>query len=132
MRNRAPLLLEKKLYRAVIRAQHFFMDDHIPDPRQECPRDQEIIEAPANPAFPRAGTIRPPGVLDPLRVQVAVDVHEAMVQESLNPGALLRQKTGRPDVLFGVSQVDGHMGGVEIPRNNKILPAGMQPVTNGK
>jgi hypothetical protein len=70
--------------------------------------------------------------LDALRVQVTVDIDEAVIEESLHPGAFLGQEPGRPDILFGVLEIDGHMSSVEIPGNNDVLTTGMQPIAQSK
>src|SRR5688572_32846862 len=99
MRTPTLLLPEKQFHRAMIRAQHILMDGHLPDSGQEGFGNEEIVQPPADAAFTRAHAIGPPGILDSLRVKMAVHVHKALVEELLNPGALLRQETGRPYIL---------------------------------
>ena len=98
---------------------------HIPDERKQSLRHEKIIEAPANAPLARCQAVRPPCILDSVRVELTVHIHEAMVQVLLDPGAFLRQETGRSDILFGVFEVNGHMGSVEIPGNDEVFPPGM-------
>ena len=93
MLTSAWLLLDDQLNRAVIGAKHSIMYDDIPDMRDERLRNQEVINAPAHSSLPGIGKVRPPGVLDPVRVEVAVGIYESMVEIFLNPGPLLRQET---------------------------------------
>lgn len=108
------------------------MDDDISYPRGEGFRHQEIIDAPAYSPFPGTQSVGTPGVLDAVRVQVPVCIHETMVEEFLHPGPFLRQKAGVPFVCPGMSQVDRHVSGVEIPGNDDIFPTGVQPVAQGE
>src|SRR4029453_16819203 len=130
MRNPALLLPEKQFHRAMVRTQHLLVDDHIPDERKQSLGHKKIIKPPANASFTCCQAIRPPGILNTLRIQVTVHIHEAMIQETLDPGPFLWQEAGCPDILLGVLQVDRHMSGVEIPGNNEVFPPGMQLIAH--
>jgi len=123
MQKITPLLLDDQLHRAVVRAMDFIPDNHIFYPGNQGLGNEEIVQPPTDVALAGITDIGPPSVLDALRVQMAVNVHEAVVKEFLHPFTLFRQKTGVFLVLFRVFQVDGAMGGIEIASDDEILPS---------
>src|SRR5512138_2431267 len=105
---------------------YILMDDDILHERNQRLRDEEIVQAPTYAALAGGPAIRPPGILDPVRVETAVNVYKTMVEEFLHPGALLWQETGCFLVLFGVSQVNRHVCRIEVPGDHNVFPGGMQ------
>src|SRR5688572_20081650 len=130
MRNIAPLLLQNQFHRTVIRAQHIFMDEDILNMRNQGLRDEEIVNAPANAPLTGRKTIRPPRILNAVRVKVPVGVYKAMIKEILHPHTLLRHETGSARMLLWVFQVNRHMRRIEVTRNDHTLAHCMQLVTH--
>src|SRR5688572_25632020 len=132
MRRISPLLLDNQLNRAVIGTQHRFMDDHVFHARYQFLRNEEIIQSPTNATLPCGESIRPPGILDAFRIQVAKGIHKAMIEELLHPGTLLGHKTRRSHILFWVFQVDRHMCRIEITGNDQAFTVCVETVTQAE
>src|SRR5687768_13845539 len=129
MQKTEPLLPNNQFHRAVIRAQNGIMDNNIPDTREECLRNEEVIKPPAHSALACRNTIRPPCILNAIRIKVSVGIHKAMIEELLHHCTFLRQEAGCSYILFRVFQVNRHVSSVEISGNDELLPHGVQPVT---
>src|SRR5687768_4323479 len=123
------LLPNNQFHWAVIRAQNSIMDDNVSNTWDECLRNEEVIEPPAYAALTCRETIRPPCILDAIRIKVAVGIHETMVEKLLQHCPFLRQEAGCSYILFRVFQINGHVGSIEIPGNDDILTHCMQSIT---
>src|SRR5512147_3082574 len=102
------------------------MDDDLSYARQERRADQEIIEPPANSPLARVHTVGPPRVLNPLRVEMAVDIHKAVIQEFLHPQAFFGHESRDRLVLLGILQVYRLVRSIEITGDDDGLPLFMQ------
>src|SRR6185503_12244578 len=94
MQKIAPLLPNDQLHRTVIRAQHSVVDDDVLDARDKCLRNEEVIESPAHTALTCREAISPPGILNTIRIKMAIGIYEAMVEKLLHHGAFLWKETG--------------------------------------
>ena len=70
------------------------MDDYVQNGRHQRFGYHEIIEPPAY--IPLAGLhdISPPGILDSLRIQLAIGIAKTMLQVGIDPDPFFRQETG--------------------------------------
>src|SRR3990172_9241012 len=108
------------------------MNDNILYPRNQRFRDEKIVNAPANATLAGGKAVGPPGILDAIRVKMAVRVHKAMVEELLSPRPLLRPETGVCLILFRVFQVYWHVDCVEVAGTDDGLTHCMQPVAHSQ
>src|SRR5215203_4818530 len=114
MQKTEPLLPNNQFHRAVIRTQNSIMDNNVANTREECLRNEEVIKPPAYAALTCRKTIRPPCILNAIRIKVSVGIHKAMIDELLHHCTFLRQEAGCSYILFRVFQINGHVGSIEI------------------
>src|SRR6185503_5734578 len=130
MRKITLLLPNDQFHRTMVRAQHSIVDNDIFHARDECLRNEEVVQSPAYTALTRRETIGPPCILNTIRVKMAIGIHKAMVEKLLHPGPFLRHEAGCFYILFRVFQVNRHVRCIEIPGNDDLLTLCMQSVAH--
>ena len=100
--------------RAVVGTRGLGVNEGALQPGAEGRRRQEIVDAPADVARPRAARDAPPGVMPRAALELAEGVEKACLDERLEAGAFLRGESVRADVLFGPREVDLLVGDVEV------------------
>src|SRR5579885_3130639 len=88
----------------------------------EGQRGEEVIDAPAEVSLPGAGDHVPPRVVVRAAVELAKRIQITGFDEPVHPGPLDRQEAGDVLVVLRAGQVDGFVGGAEVPADNDLLP----------
>ena len=114
----------------MIRAWDGVVDNRVLHPIYQRFRDQEVVDPSADTALAGIEDIRPPGVLDSIWVEMAINIDKAVIQKFLHPSPLFREKAGIFLVRFWVFQIDWHVRGIEITSNNQRLSLFVQTLAD--
>ena len=114
----------------MIAAHHIRQDEGLFYPGEQRLNHEKIIEAPADIAFAGPSGHGPPGVLvGEVRMEVAEGVYVTTLNDPVEPGPLFWEKAGILLVGGGVGQIEGFVGGIDIPAKNNGLALGPQIFT---
>ena len=116
------LFSEDQFHRTVIRPHDLIVDDDVLNSWHKRLRDEEKVQPPANTPGAGVEAVRPPGVLDPVRVEPPVGIDKTGIEKILNPLAVLRHEPRGLFIGFWILQIDGHVGGIEIACDHDGFP----------
>ena len=114
--------------RTVIRTGDLCVNDRVFDHVDGVVRHEEVVNAPTGVVGPGVKTVGPPGVLDGIRMQMAVSIHIAVFKEMVEPLTLHGQEARAFSVGFGIFQVHLGVRGIDVTADNDLFTLGHQGV----
>src|SRR3990172_2081147 len=115
--------LEGERDRAVVRAQHVWEDGRRAHAVAQLLGDEEVVDAPAHVARPRAALQIPPGVVPGLAREEPEGVQVAVGEQAAHPLALHGQETRSLRVVLRAGQIDLLVRRVDVAAQHDPLPA---------